>query len=144
MSGEPQGPPKGIFCPKCCPFGGPRSAVEVFEEAGAHDMDTAQPDGSPSGSWAKIRRQPKFTFSHFTRDPNLHMNKFTWDPNLHITEFTRDPNLHDIKFTRNPNLHKQFTQHQICTGPNLHKKQIYKNPIFEVSGIFRLQNSQKG
>ena len=33
----------------------PRSAVEVFEEAGAHDMDTAQPDGSASGSWAKIR-----------------------------------------------------------------------------------------
>ena len=55
MSGEPQGPPKGIFCPKCCPFGGPRSAVEVFEEAGAHDMDTAQPDGSASGSWAKSR-----------------------------------------------------------------------------------------
>ena len=53
--GEPQGPPKGIFCPKCCPFGGPRSAVEVFEEAGAHDMDTAQPDGSASGSWAKSR-----------------------------------------------------------------------------------------
>ena len=55
MSGEPQGPPKGIFCKKCCPFGGPRSAVEVFEEAGAHDMDTAQPDGSASGSWAKSR-----------------------------------------------------------------------------------------
>ena len=55
MSGEPQGPPKGIFCPKRCPFGGPRSAVEVFEEAGAHDMDTAQPDGSASGSWAKSR-----------------------------------------------------------------------------------------
>ena len=55
MSGEPQGPPKGIFCLKCCPFGGPRSAVEVFEEAGAHDMDTAQPDGSASGIWAKIR-----------------------------------------------------------------------------------------
>ena len=54
-SGEPQGPPKGIFCPKRCPFGGPRSAVEVFEEAGAHDMDTAQPDGSASGSWAQIR-----------------------------------------------------------------------------------------
>ena len=36
MSGEPQGPPKGIFCPKCWPFGDPRSAVEVFEEAGAH------------------------------------------------------------------------------------------------------------
>ena len=30
-------------------------AVEVFEEAGAHDMDTAQPDGSASGSWAKSR-----------------------------------------------------------------------------------------
>ena len=50
-----QGPPKGIFCPKRCPFGGPSSAVEVFEEAGAHDMDTAQPDGSASGSWAQIR-----------------------------------------------------------------------------------------
>ena len=55
MSGEPQGPPKGIFCPKRCPFGGPRSAVEVFEEAGAHDMQTAQPDESASGSWAKSR-----------------------------------------------------------------------------------------
>ena len=54
-SGEPQGPPKGIFCPKRCPFGGPRSAVEVFEEAGAHDMHTAQPDESASGSWAKSR-----------------------------------------------------------------------------------------
>ena len=54
-SGERKGPPKGIFCPKRCPFGGPSSAVEVFEEAGAHDMDTAQPDGSASGSWAKIR-----------------------------------------------------------------------------------------
>ena len=54
-SGEPQGPPKGIFCPKRCPFGGPRSAVEVFEETGAHDMDIAQPDGSASGSWAQIR-----------------------------------------------------------------------------------------
>ena len=54
-SGEPLGPPKGIFCPKYCPFGGPRSAVEVFEEAGAHDMDTAQPDRSTSGSWAQIR-----------------------------------------------------------------------------------------
>ena len=54
-SGEPQGPPKGIFCPKRCPFGGPSSTVEVFEEAGAHDMDTAQPDGSASGSWAQIR-----------------------------------------------------------------------------------------
>jgi len=36
-------------------IGGPSSAVEVFEEAGAHDMDTAQPDGSASGSWAQIR-----------------------------------------------------------------------------------------
>ena len=54
-SGERKGPPKGIFCPKRCPFGGPSSAVEVFEEAGAHDMDTAQPDGSASGSWAQIR-----------------------------------------------------------------------------------------
>merc|ERR1719234_1550306 len=50
-----QGPPKGIFFPKRCPFGGPGSAVEVFEEAGAHDMDTAQPDGSASGSWPQIR-----------------------------------------------------------------------------------------
>ena len=52
-SGEPQGPPKGIFCPKRCPFGGPRSAVEVFEETGAHDMDTAQPVavGPKSGPW---------------------------------------------------------------------------------------------
>ena len=55
MSGEPQEPPKGIFCPKRCPFGGPRSAVEVFEEAGAHDMDRAQPDGTASGTWAQIR-----------------------------------------------------------------------------------------
>jgi len=39
------GAPKRDLFPKCCPFGGPRSAVEVFEEAGAHDMDTAQPDG---------------------------------------------------------------------------------------------------
>ena len=54
-SGERKGPPKGIFCPKRCLFGGPSSAVEVFEEAGAHDMDTAQPDGSASGSWAQIR-----------------------------------------------------------------------------------------
>ena len=54
-SGERKGPPKGIFCPKRCPFGGPSSAVEVFEEAGAHDMDTAQPDGSASGSWAQSR-----------------------------------------------------------------------------------------
>ena len=54
-SGERKGPPKGIFCPKRCPFGGPSSAVEFVEEAGAHDMDTAQPDGSASGSWAQIR-----------------------------------------------------------------------------------------
>jgi len=44
-----------IFCPKKCPFGGPSSAVEFVEEAGARDMDTAQPDGSASGSWAQIR-----------------------------------------------------------------------------------------
>ena len=55
-SGERKGPPKGIFCPKRCPFGGPSSAVEVFEEAGAHDMDTAQTDqlvavGPKSGHW---------------------------------------------------------------------------------------------
>ena len=49
------GAAKWIFCPKRCPFGGPRSAVEVFEEAGAHDMDTAQPHESTSGSWAKSR-----------------------------------------------------------------------------------------
>merc|ERR1712212_433710 len=55
MSVEPQGPPKGIFCLKCCPFGGPRSAVEVFEEAGAHDMDAGHPVGPTSDSWAKIR-----------------------------------------------------------------------------------------
>ena len=45
-----RGPQKGSFA-----FGGPSSAVEVFEEAGAHDMDTVQPDGSASGSWAQIR-----------------------------------------------------------------------------------------
>ena len=55
MSGEHQGPPKGIFCLKCCPFGGPSRAVEFVEEAGARDMDTVQPDGSASGSWAQIR-----------------------------------------------------------------------------------------
>ena len=80
-----------------------------------------------------LRRQPKFTFSHFTRDPNLQITKFTWDPNLHITKFTQDPNLHNIKFTRNLNLHKKFTQHQICTDPNLHKNQIYTDPKLTIT-----------
>merc|ERR1712116_50114 len=55
MSGEPQGHPKGIFCPKRCPFGGPRSAVEVRVGAQAHDMDAGHPVGPTSDSWAKNR-----------------------------------------------------------------------------------------
>ena len=46
---------KKVFCPKRCTFGGPSRAVEFVEEAGARDMDTVQPDGSASGSWAQIR-----------------------------------------------------------------------------------------
>ena len=63
-SGERKGPPKGIFCPKRCSFGGPSSAVEVFEEAGAHGMDTAQPDRSASGPAPELSNLP-------TVEPNL-------------------------------------------------------------------------
>ena len=46
----PPGPPKGSFCAKTGPFGGPRSAVEVPKGPRVHGMDVAHPVGPANGS----------------------------------------------------------------------------------------------